>query len=46
MLLAPVVVNRKGEHVEMIEEFRSQGFVRWRGGRQGDRDDAFPSSTR
>ena len=27
MLLAPVVVNRKGEHVEMIEEFRAQGFV-------------------
>ncbi|HEX4857744.1 MAG TPA: excinuclease ABC subunit UvrA [Usitatibacteraceae bacterium] len=30
MLLAPAVVNRKGEHVELVEEFRSQGFVRLR----------------
>jgi excinuclease ABC subunit A len=30
MLLAPAVVNRKGEHLELIEDFRSQGFVRLR----------------
>jgi excinuclease ABC subunit A len=30
MLLAPAVVNRKGEHVDLVEEFRSQGFVRLR----------------
>ncbi len=30
LLLAPAVVNRKGEHVDLIEEFRAQGFVRLR----------------
>jgi excinuclease ABC subunit A len=30
MILAPVVVNRKGEHAEMMVEFRAQGFVRVR----------------
>jgi excinuclease ABC subunit A len=30
MLLAPAVVDRKGEHVELVDEFRSQGFVRMR----------------
>jgi excinuclease ABC subunit A len=30
MLLAPVVRNRKGEHVQLIDELRSQGFVRLR----------------
>ncbi len=30
MLLAPVVRNRKGEHVQLISELRSQGFVRLR----------------
>ncbi|MBC7624636.1 MAG: excinuclease ABC subunit UvrA [Aeromicrobium sp.] len=30
MLLAPAVVARKGEHVELVDEFRSQGFVRMR----------------
>ena len=30
MILAPVVVNRKGEHVDLIAELRAQGFVRLR----------------
>ncbi len=30
MLLAPVVRNRKGEHVQLFEELRAQGFVRVR----------------
>jgi excinuclease ABC subunit A len=30
MLLAQAVVNRKGEHVDLVEEFRAQGFVRLR----------------
>ncbi|MFN8756015.1 MAG: excinuclease ABC subunit UvrA [Burkholderiales bacterium] len=30
MLLAPAVVDRKGEHQDLVEEFRSQGFVRLR----------------
>ncbi len=30
MILAPVVVNRKGEHLEMFVELRAQGFVRVR----------------
>jgi excinuclease ABC subunit A len=30
MLLAPAVVGRKGEHLDLVEEFRSQGFVRLR----------------
>ncbi len=30
MILSPIVANRKGEQVEMIEELRSQGFVRVR----------------
>ncbi|NNE05135.1 MAG: excinuclease ABC subunit UvrA [Xanthomonadales bacterium] len=30
MLLAPVVRNRKGEHVQLIDELRAQGFVRLR----------------
>ena len=42
MLLAPVVVNRKGEHVEMIEEFRAQGFVRLRVNGKVIEIDAFP----
>src|SRR5499426_3345381 len=28
LLLAPVITERKGEHVEMLEELRGQGFVR------------------
>jgi excinuclease ABC subunit A len=30
LLLAPVVQERKGEHVELLEQFKSQGFVRAR----------------
>jgi excinuclease ABC subunit A len=30
MILAPVVVNRKGEHVELFIELRAKGFVRLR----------------
>lgn len=30
MLLAPVVDERKGEHVHILEELRSQGFIRAR----------------
>ena len=30
MLLAPVVDGRKGEHVEVLEELRAQGYVRAR----------------
>lgn len=30
LLLAPVVQNRKGEHVQMLEQLRSQGFMRAR----------------
>jgi excinuclease ABC subunit A len=30
MLLAPAVVNRKGEQVDLFEELRAQGFVRVR----------------
>jgi excinuclease ABC subunit A len=29
-ILAPVVVNRKGEHVDLVAELRAQGFVRLR----------------
>ena len=30
MILAPVIVGRKGEHVELLNELRAQGFVRVR----------------
>jgi excinuclease ABC subunit A len=30
MILSPVVSNRKGEHLDLFEQFRSQGFVRVR----------------
>ncbi len=30
MLLAPVVNQRKGEHVQLLEDLRSQGFIRAR----------------
>lgn len=30
MMLAPVVQNRKGEHVQLLEHLRAQGFVRAR----------------
>ena len=30
MLLAPVVKNRKGEHVKLIEQLAAQGYIRAR----------------
>ena len=30
MLLAPVVKNRKGEHLKLLQELRAQGFIRAR----------------
>lgn len=30
MILAPVVANRKGEHVDFFEKMQAQGFVRFR----------------
>lgn len=30
MLLAPVIANRKGEHVQLFAELRAQGFIRAR----------------
>lgn len=42
MLLAPAVVDRKGEHVDLVDEFRSQGFVRLRVDRKVIEIDAFP----
>ena len=33
MILAPVIRDRKGEHLQVIDTMRSQGFIRLRGGR-------------
>ena len=30
MILAPVIANRKGEHVDLFEQMQAQGFVRFR----------------
>jgi excinuclease ABC subunit A len=30
MILAPVITNRKGEHVQLLESLRAQGFIRAR----------------
>lgn len=30
MILGPVVVDRKGEHLELFEEMQAQGFIRFR----------------
>jgi excinuclease ABC subunit A len=30
MILAPVVANRKGEHLDLFEAMQAQGFVRFR----------------
>ncbi len=30
MILAPVVANRKGEHVDLFEQMQAQGFIRFR----------------
>jgi len=35
MILTPVIANRKGEHNEVFESFRAQGFVRFRVTRPG-----------
>ncbi len=44
MLLAPVVRNRKGEHVQLLENLRAQGFVRARvNGKVIDLDDELPT---
>jgi excinuclease ABC subunit A len=43
MLLAPIVRNRKGEHVQLLENLRAQGFVRARvNGQVIDLDDELP----
>jgi excinuclease ABC subunit A len=42
MLLAPAVVDRKGEHLDLVDEFRSQGFVRLRVDGKVVEIDAFP----
>lgn len=47
MILAPVVRERKGEHVQLIEELKSQGFVRARiDGALVDLDEAPPLNLR
>ena len=44
MLLAPIVRNRKGEHVGLFQELRAQGFIRARvNGRVIDLDEDLPS---
>ncbi|MBY6203592.1 excinuclease ABC subunit UvrA [Halomonas denitrificans] len=44
MLLAPVVRNRKGEHANLLQELRAQGFIRARvNGRVVDLDDGMPT---
>ncbi len=44
MLLAPMVRNRKGEHVQLLENLRAQGFVRARvNGQVIDLDDELPA---
>ena len=41
MLLAPVVIDRKGEHSQLIDDLRAQGFIRARiDGKVYDLDDA------
>ena len=42
MLLAPAVVNRKGEHLDLVEDLRAQGFVRLRVNGAVVEVDAFP----
>jgi excinuclease ABC subunit A len=47
MLLAPVVRNRKGEHLQLFDELRAQGFVRARvNGVVCDLDDVPPLELR
>ena len=41
MLLAPVVIDRKGEHSQLLDDLRAQGFIRARiDGKVYDLDDA------
>ena len=43
MVLAPVVRNRKGEHVSLLQDLRTQGFIRARvNGKVIDLDDNLP----
>ena len=44
MVLAPVVRNRKGEHVNLLQDLRAQGFIRARvNGKVIDLDDNLPA---
>ncbi|MEM1081763.1 MAG: excinuclease ABC subunit UvrA, partial [Pseudomonadota bacterium] len=44
MILAPVVRNRKGEHVNLLQDLRAQGFIRARvNGQVIDLDDGLPT---
>ena len=44
MVLAPVVRNRKGEHVNLLQDLRAQGFIRARvNGQVIDLDDNLPA---
>jgi excinuclease ABC subunit A len=45
MILAPLVVGRKGEQLELIDELRAQGFVRLRIDGEVHEIDQLPSST-
>ncbi len=46
MILAPAVVNRKGEHLDMLVELRAQGFVRVRVDGSVREIDAVPKLTK
>src|ERR1043165_2360272 len=46
MILAPVVVNRKGEHLELLVELRAKGFVRVRVDGKVHEIDAVPKLTK
>jgi excinuclease ABC subunit A len=46
MILSPIVVNRKGEHLEMMVELRAQGFVRVRVDGKVYEIDAVPKLTK
>ena len=44
MILAPVVQNRKGEHLELFEQLQAQGFVRVRIRSEGSADGSEPGA--
>ncbi|MEO5763802.1 MAG: excinuclease ABC subunit UvrA [Casimicrobiaceae bacterium] len=46
MILAPVIVNRKGEHLELLVELRAKGFVRVRVDGKVFEIDAVPKLTK